>query len=51
MDELGQRLINDRAAILERRQRASELEKEAGRLRREADEIERISELSRLQRS
>jgi hypothetical protein len=50
MDDLGQRLINDRAAVIQRRQLADELEQEAKKLRREADEIERLSELSRLPR-
>lgn len=47
MDQLGQRIINDQAAIRQRRDRANELELEAARLRREADEIERLMELAR----
>lgn len=47
MDNLGERIINDRAAIKQRRDRANEMEIEARRLRRETDEIERLLDLAR----
>lgn len=47
MDDLGQRLIRDRYLIEAKRQRAGELKQEAEILLREADEIERLSELAR----
>lgn len=47
MDTLGERIINDRAAVKQRRDRADDLEREAQRLRREADEIERLLENAR----
>lgn len=50
MDELGQRIINDMAAIEARRKRAKDLEAEALRLRNEADEIERLLENARFER-
>lgn len=50
MDKLGERLIRDREKILDLRTRADQAEVTARKLRREADEIERLSELSRFER-
>jgi hypothetical protein len=50
MDELGQRIIRDTEAIAAKRDRASQLEAEARKLRRDADEMERLLELARFQR-
>jgi len=47
MDELGERIIRDKATVLEKHKLADELEKQAAHLRREADEIERLLELAR----
>lgn len=50
MGKLGERLIRDREKILDLRTRADQAEVTARKLRREADEIERLSELSRFER-
>lgn len=47
MDKLGERLQRDRQLVMEKRMAAEKLEREARRLRREADEIERVAELAR----
>lgn len=47
MDKLGQRIEKDRAAINRKRRSADNYEETAKRLRREADEIERLLELAR----
>lgn len=49
MDALGERLIRDRNLVKRLRHEAGEHEKRARELRAEAAEVERISELSRLQ--
>lgn len=49
MDELGQRIIRDRATILEKRREAYRLQAEAIRLRNEANEMERLLELARIE--
>lgn len=50
MDALGERIVRDSVTIAERRRMAIDLEKQAAALRREADEIERLLALARLQR-
>jgi hypothetical protein len=50
MDELGNRIIADKAQAAYNRAQADVLEKKAKALRQEADEIERLLELARLQR-
>lgn len=50
MDKLGDRIVADKAQIASNRTRADLLERQAAALRREADEIERLLELARLQR-
>lgn len=48
MDALGNRIIADRAQASFNRSRADELERQARKLRAEADEIERLLELARM---
>lgn len=50
MDELGNRIIDDRDAARIKRALADKFEREAKQLRREADEIERLLEIAREQR-
>lgn len=50
MDELGKRIERDRAEIYAKNAEAERLEHRAKTLRREADEIERLLQLARLQR-
>lgn len=47
MDDLGKRIVADEAQISFNRTRADEFERQAKRLRQEADEIERLLELAR----
>ncbi|MGY3581391.1 FtsZ-binding cell division protein ZapB [Bradyrhizobium sp. USDA 4341] len=47
MDQLGQRIVDDRATIRAKRLEADELEERARRLRQEADEMERLLQLAR----
>ena len=47
MDALGERLIADKKRAEELRRAADFCEREAARLRRQADEIERLAELAR----
>lgn len=49
MDQLGQRIIEDRAKVNELRSLARELEGRAKRARDQADEIERLLDLARLE--
>lgn len=50
MDDLGKRIVEDRAQIAFNRAKADELERQATKLRSDADEMERLLELARLQR-
>lgn len=50
MDDLGKRLIKDRETAEAWRQEANRLEHRAKALRRDADELDRLAELARLQR-
>lgn len=50
MDELGERLMADQAEIIAKRSEAHRLRERAKRMEAEADEIERLMQLSRLQR-
>lgn len=47
MDQLGQRIVKDKAEIMQKRMEADRLEARAQILRREAIEIERLMELAR----
>lgn len=47
MDDLGKRLLRNRDEIAEKLARAERLESEAWKLRKEAEEIKRCSELAR----
>ena len=47
MDKLGDRIVADQAQISFNRTRADEFERQAKRLREEANEIERLLELAR----
>jgi hypothetical protein len=47
-DDLGNRIVADRAQAAYYRAKADELERQARKLRREADEIERQLDLARL---
>lgn len=49
MDALGQRLIRDFDASALKRETAAKLERQARELRAEADEIDRLAELARLE--
>lgn len=49
MDKLGQRIIDDTAEIQRMRGEAQDHESEARRLRQEADEMERLLELARIE--
>lgn len=51
MDELGERIQHDRAEINAKNAEAERLEHRAKALRREADELERLLQLSRLRRT
>lgn len=48
MDNLGNRIIADKGQAAFNRARADELERQARKLRSDADEIERLLELARL---
>lgn len=50
MDHLGQRIIRDRETIVTKRAQADSYLLTAARLRREADEIERLLEQARIER-
>lgn len=50
MDKLGERLIKDRDLVAAMRRDADEMERKVRELRHQADEIERVSELARMQR-
>jgi hypothetical protein len=50
MDQLGERLERDRREAFDKRVRANQYEVLAKQLRREADEIDRLAELARMQR-
>lgn len=47
MDRLGQRIVEDTAKIQLLREQAADCESKARKLRREADEMERLLELAR----
>lgn len=47
MDRLGQRIVDDRSMIDFKRKQADILEREVAKLRRDANEIERLLELAR----
>lgn len=47
-DKLGSRIVADRAEIALKRLQASNLERDAQRLRRQADEIERLLDMARM---
>lgn len=47
MDKLGERIIQDQSEVAKKRSEANQLELQAARLRREADEIERLLNLAR----
>lgn len=49
MDKLGQRIIEDTATIQRLRGEAQDCESDARRLRQEADEMERLLELARIE--
>jgi len=49
MDQLGQRIIEDTAKIQHLRGQAQDFEYEARKLRQEADEMERLLELARIE--
>lgn len=51
MDQLGQRIVKDKAEAMQKRMEADRLEAQAKLLRRDAAEIERLLELARLPRS
>jgi hypothetical protein len=51
MDDLGNRIIADKAQIASNRTRADLLERQAKALRDEANEIERLLEQARFQRT
>lgn len=48
MDKLGQRIVRDKAEIMQKRMEADRLEARAKILRSEATELERLLELARL---
>ena len=47
IDKLGNRIVEDHAAIVSKRKEAEQLEYNARKLRREADDIERLLETAR----
>lgn len=47
MDALGERILRDQTEAAKKRSQANLLELEAAKLRREANEIERLLELAR----
>jgi len=47
MDQLGQRIIRDKAEAMQKRMEADRLEAQAKILRRDADEITRLLEMAR----
>lgn len=51
MDELSKRIADDQAEIIAKRSEARRLRERASRMEEEADEIERLLQLARLQRS